>query len=787
MEFVNNHTHKYDEEQSSCGCNHNTGEHEHNHEHGHGHDMHETHSHNHDGHSCGCGGHHGEHAHKHEHHGHEAHHEHSCCCTEHTHVHHEHTHDGHSCGCGCEHRHGSSKEMIIQFGLAVIFFITGILFSFVFNNYTVFAFNFFEFKMSALFFIFSWAAAGYTVLFASLKNIVKGKIFDENFLMSIATIGAFCLGEWSEGAAVMLFYNLGEIVQHSAVEKSRKSIIGLMDLRPEFARLYEPDTSHSEDNLVDPASVKIGSLICVKPGEKIPLDGIVTEGISELDTSSMTGESIPRSVRQGEEILAGFVNLTGVLIIRTTKDLQNTAASKMLRLIEEAQNRKARVERFISSFARIYTPIVTISAVLISVLPPIFNALIFSMPIIGFETFSPWISRGLVFLVISCPCAFVISVPLGYFGGIGRAAKRGILIKGADYIDALSRSSAAVFDKTGTLTNGVLSVSQIFPAKQAGSFKTENISSVPRDFGVEKLSLEQQEILRLAVIAEFHSSHPIALALHKFIKEKLSISEYEDLQHTKVADYAEFAGKGVGLSYNEKKLFAGNFEFIKEEAAHIKNDNLQNYDFQSEEIGGGTQVHILYGGEYFGFITLRDTVKTDSKKACAELFSLGIKRIEMLTGDNEVSARYVANGLGIKYSAELLPHQKVERFEQITREVKNADKKSSVIFAGDGINDAPVLARADVGIAMGGTGSDAAIEAADVVLMNDNPRLIAEAVRVSRFTRRIVWQNISLAFFIKIGFLSLGALGIADMWGAVFADVGVALLAVFNSLRAVRK
>ena len=709
--------------------------------------------------------------HNHDHHHHHHHHE-TCTCGhshEHTHnhngkPHHTHKHTdsgceiGHShsgCACGCEHNFGSSKKMLIQFGTAAVFFVLGILFISVFHDKT--AEPLIHLNLSSIFFILSWITAGYTVLLTSLKNILHGKVFDENFLMSVATVGAFCLAEWSEGAAVMLFYNLGELVQNSAVEKSRKSIIGLMDLRPEFARLYNPENSE-EEKLIDPAHVDVGTLICVKPGEKIPLDGIVREGTAELDTSSMTGESLPRTVKTDDEVLAGFVNLTGLIIIKTTQDAQNTAASKMLRLIENSQNRKAKTERFITSFAKVYTPIVTIAAVLISFVPPLVNSLILSIPLNGIESFYTWISRGLVFLVISCPCAFVISVPLGYFGGIGGAAKRGILIKGADYVDILSRTGAVVVDKTGTLTSGILNVQKIISA----------------DGNAEN----QKEILAYAVIAESHSSHPIANAVRKYASENLSESEYAELKKNGIQNYSEIAGKGISGLYRDKPLFAGTNSFIRE--------NLKCKTACEENNTDGTRVYIAYDGNYLGYIVLNDSIKGNSQKAVKDLHALGVSKIEMLTGDNEISAKNIAHTLGINYSAGLLPHEKVERFEKISEEIKSAHKKRTVIFVGDGINDAPVLARADTGIAMGGIGSDAAIEAADVVLMNDNPVLIPEAVKLSRFTRKIVWENIGLAFLIKVGFLSLGALGIADMWGAVFADVGVTLLAVLNSLRAAK-
>ncbi|UTC68262.1 MULTISPECIES: heavy metal translocating P-type ATPase [unclassified Treponema] len=729
---------------------------------------HDEHKHEHDEH-CSCG---------HEHHSHD---EHCSCGHEHNakdysmrghehhakdyrmrmHDHHGHNHDEHCCshdhhdhsGCGCEHHHGSSKEMIVQFGISAILFAAGI-FTRIFLAETVIQIQNFKFAFSTLLFVIAWFVAGYKVLLTSLKNILKGQIFDENFLMTVATIGAFILGDWTEGAAVMLFYNLGEVVQHLAVEKSRRSIIDLMDLRPDFARIYKPG---EEEKLVDPSKVEVGSLVLVKAGEKIPLDGIIYEGSAELDTSSMTGESLPRTAEKDSPVLAGFVNLTGMITVKTTASLENTAASKMLELIESAQNRKARVERFITSFAKIYTPIVTIGAVLLSVLPPLLSALIFSSPINGWESFAPWISRGLVFLVISCPCAFVISVPLGYFGGIGGAAKRGILIKGADYVDALSKTDAVVFDKTGTLTKGVLKVLTLMPAD----------------------NVEKDEFLKLAALAELNSHHPIAKAVQDCALINLSEEVTRTFKEEELTDYYEKAGKGISVKYKGKTLLAGKNSFISENIG-------KEIPLYGDEIGG-TQVYAAYDGEYIGCLILTDTLKNEAREAIADLNKLGLSRVEILTGDNEKSAKKIAEDLGIKnYTAMLLPHEKVSRFEEISDEVKAKNKKASVVFVGDGINDAPVLARADAGIAMGGIGSDAAIEAADIVLMNDNPRLVAAAVKQARFTRKIVWQNIALAFGIKIGFLTLGALGLTGLWAAVFADVGVALLAVFNSLRAKR-
>ena len=777
MDYKKENEHKHEHSHEEHHDHHEHGHHEHKHDehhehehHGHGH--HDHHEHSHDEH-CGCGHDHEEkdcrmRGHDHHGHSHDEHHDHCTCGHDHHehdhsgHDHHGHSHDDHhehcACGhdhsgCGCEHHHGSLKEMVVQFGISALLFAGGIFTRIFFAEAGIQIKNFYA-AFSTVLFVIAWLIAGYKVLLTSVKNILKGQVFDENFLMSVATIGAFILGDWTEGAAVMLFYNLGEVVQHSAVEKSRRSIIDLMDLRPDFARVYDSD---SKEKLVDPASVKIGSLVLVKAGEKIPLDGVIYEGSAELDTSSMTGESLPRTAEKGSPVLAGFVNLTGVITVKTTASLENTAASKMLELIESAQNRKARVERFITSFAKVYTPIVTIGAVLLSILPPLLSALIFSSPINGWESFAPWISRGLVFLVISCPCAFVISVPLGYFGGIGGAAKRGILIKGADYIDALSKADAVVFDKTGTLTKGVLKVMTLMPA--------ENV--------------EKYEFLKLAALAEFNSHHPIAKAIQDCALVNLSEEVTKTFPNAELTDYYEKAGKGISVNYKGKSLLAGKNSFISENIG-------KEIPLYGDEIGG-TQVYAAYDGKYIGCLILTDTLKNEAREAISDLNKLGLSRVEILTGDNEKSAKKIAEDLGIKnYTSMLLPHEKVSRFEEISDEVKAKNKKASVIFVGDGINDAPVLARSDAGIAMGGIGSDAAIEAADVVLMNDNPRLVAAAVKHARFTRKIVWQNIALAFGIKIGFLTLGALGLANLWAAVFADVGVALLAVFNSLRAKR-
>jgi Cd2+/Zn2+-exporting ATPase len=597
-------------------------------------------------------------------------------------------------------------------------------------------------------FVLSWLIAGYRVAYNAVRNILRGEVFDENFLMTVATVGAFIIGQWSEGAAVMLFFNLGEMVQESAVNRSRRSITDLMDVRPDVARLVAGDVE------VHPSKVPEGSLIRVLPGEKVPLDGMVTEGSSSFDTAALTGESMPREASAGSEALAGFVNGAGVIVIRTTTTYAETAASKMLELIENAQNRKAKAEKLITSFARVYTPIVTIGALLLAVVPPLVQLISGTAVATGWELFRPWVSRGLVFLVISCPCAFVISVPLGFFGGIGGAAKRGILVKGADYIDVLAKARAVVFDKTGTLTRGEFRVSR---AESADGFN-------------------EREVIAFAAAAELRSNHPVALAIRAH-GQSLGIA----VDAGKLADVAERAGYGVSARYDGKELLAGSRKLLEESAIAGLPDSSRSPDV------AGTDVLIGYDGRYAGRLVLSDEPKEDAARAVERLRALGVGEIVMLTGDTERAARAVAAKVGIDdVRSGVLPHQKVSAFEEISVRVKAADPKASVIFVGDGINDAPVLARADAGLAMGGIGSDAAIEAADVVLMNDSPTLVADAIVSARWTRHIVFENIALSFAIKIGFLALGAFGIATLWEAVFADVGVALLATLNSLRARR-
>ena len=736
----------------------------------------------------------------------------ACSCMACNHIHEMHNHD--------EHHHDSlwDKHDIIRFSVAAVFFIVGIILKIASEPFKMsiqFGGGTYSIALSSLLFVGSWFAAGLEVIQTLLKTIGKGTVFDENFLMTFATLGAFILGEWSEGAAVMLFYNLGELLQAAAVQQSRRSITNLMDLRPEFVRLYRnPADSESEhgdthdccghhheeadedcghhhehhheecdcdgghehehhhsheacccghhhgdadSDIVAPEEVPIGTLILVKPGEKVPLDGILVEGACSFDTSSMTGESVPRFIEAGGTVLAGFVNTDGLAVIKTTVAAENTAAAKMLQLVEHAQDRKAKTERLISSFARVYTPIVTIGAVVLALLPPLVLSAVHGSPL-SWNAFVPWISRGLVFLVISCPCAFVISVPLGYFGGLGGAAKKGILIKGADFIDSLAKTDSVVFDKTGTLTAGVLTVQHILPAEQ---------------FSTEKL-------LELAYIAEYHSGHPIANAVKGYVLERLGKEKTAafEKEAAELRQYTEKAGSGVKMLHTGQELAAGSALFILGDAEK------QPASIAQAE---GTKVFLSYGGRYAGCIICSDSIKPQSAQAIRELRGAGVGYLEMLTGDTKRTGEKIAAELQLdRCSSELLPHEKVARFEAISDERKKGNARAVCVFVGDGINDAPALARADVGIAMGGIGSDAAIEAADVVLMTDNPQLIPQAIKSARFTRQIVKQNIVMSFVVKIAFLAGGALGVIGLWAAVFADVGVALLAVCNSLRARR-
>lgn len=579
-------------------------------------------------------------------------------------------------------------------------------------------------------FLIAYIIVGGEVLLKAFKNILKGQVFDENFLMSIATIGAFAIGEYPEGAAVMLFYQVGELFQSIAVNRSRKSIASLMDIRPDYANLKKGDDVIK----VSPQRVAIGDVIVIKPGEKVPLDGVVIEGRSSMDTSALTGESLPREVEEGSDVLSGFINKEGLLVIKVKKSYENSTVSKILELVQNASSRKAPTENFITKFARYYTPAVVFSALAIAIIPPI---------IMPGESFSKWLYRALIFLVISCPCALVISIPLSFFGGIGGASRRGILIKGSSFLEGLNEIETVVFDKTGTLTKGNFNVTDINPSN---GFKAE-------------------DILMYAAYAEYYSNHPIGISIRNAYKGSINPEV--------IKNQSEALGLGVKVEVKDKHVLVGNSRFM------------ENNDIEFSEVPSyGTAVNVAVDNKYAGYIVISDEIKEDSKRAIHDLKSLGVKNIVMLTGDNRLTADYVGNSLEIdEVVSELLPHKKVEMLEKIENE-KSPSKK--VVFVGDGVNDAPVLARADIGVAMGGLGSDAAIEAADVVLMTDEPSKLVEALKIAARTRKIVWQNIIFSLGVKGIVLLLGAFGIATMWEAVFADVGVALIAVINSMRVMK-
>jgi len=571
-----------------------------------------------------------------------------------------------------------------------------------------------------------YVIAGGDIVIRAVKNIFRGQVFDENFLMSVATIGAFIIGEYPEGVAVMLFYQVGELFQSYAVDKSRKSITSLMDIRPDFANVKRG----SELIKTDPDEVRPGEIIVVKAGEKIPLDGKIINGNSLLDTSALTGESVPREVLPGSEVLSGCINLNGLITVEVTKEYGDSTVSKILDLVENATSKKARTENFITKFAKYYTPIVVILAAFISIIPPL---------VINGASFGDWVYRGLTFLVISCPCALVISIPLGFFGGIGGASKKGILVKGGNYLEALAKTEIVVFDKTGTLTKGVFNVQEIH-----GS------------------GIENSELLELASYAESYSNHPISISLKN--------AYGKDIDNARIADVEEIPGHGVRASVDDKIVLAGNDKLMA----------TMNISYPKNEISG-TVVHVAVDDVYAGYIVIADEIKEDSRKAIMELKKTRTHKTVMLTGDSKDVAENTAKKLGIDivYS-ELLPDGKVEKLELL---LSQKSPQGKLAFVGDGINDAPVLARADIGIAMGGLGSDAAIEAADVVIMTDEPSKIVDAVKISRKTLGIVYQNIFFALTVKLLILILAAVGIASMWGGVIADVGVSVLAILNAMR----
>ncbi len=616
-----------------------------------------------------------------------------------------------------DEEYDDSKKEIIRLVISGAFFVVGLVFSL--PNW-----------MELTVFLISYIISGGKIVLRALKNIIRGQVFDENFLMSIATIGAFFIGEYPEGVAVMLFFQVGELFQELAVNRSRKSISALMDIRPDFANLKVGD----DLKRVSPEEVSIGDVILVKPGEKVPLDGNIVEGSSMVDTSALTGESVPREVEAGNDVLSGFINKNGVLTIEVTREFGESTVAKILDLVQNASSRKAPTENFITKFARYYTPVVVVIAVLLAIVPPL---------IVPGTTFSDWVYRALVFLVISCPCALVVSIPLGFFGGIGGASRSGVLVKGSNYLEALNNVETVIFDKTGTLTKGVFNVTEINPQN----------------------NFTKEELIEYAAYAESYSNHPIAISILKAYEK--------EVDKNKIENYEEISGHGIKVKVEGKEILAGNIKLMSKD--NIKYSKIETV---------GTVVHVSLNNVYAGYIVISDEVKEDSASAIKALKALGIKKTVMLTGDSKSVGEKVGRQLGLdEVYAELLPTEKVEKLELLDSQ---KSMKGKLVFVGDGINDAPVLARADIGIAMGGLGSDAAIEAADIVIMTDEPSKIATGIKIAKRTRKIVWQNIILAMLVKLIFLILGATGVASLWEAVFADVGVTVIAVMNAMRVMK-
>ena len=705
----NNSKEHHHEHGEDCGC----GGHHHDHDHGE---------------ECGCGGHHHDHDHEH---GEE------CGCGDHHHHDHEH---GEECGCGGhhhDHEHEESKPKKVEkrkekkeINKDLIKIIIGVI---------VYAFGIYEMAVGntgtfgVVVFLAAYILIGGDVLLKAIKNLFRGQVLDENFLMSIATIGAVAIGEYSEAVGVMLFYKIGEYLQQKAVGQSRKSISALMEIKAEFANLVQGGKMIQ----VDPEEVEVGDVIVVKPGEKVPLDGIVTEGEAMLDTSAITGESVLRSVKPGEEVVSGTINTNALIYVRVTKEYGESTVAKILDMVENAGSRKSQTENFISKFCRYYTPIVVGLALAVAFIPPL---------VIEGAVFRDWLYRGLIFLVVSCPCALVLSIPLSFFGGIGSASKNGILIKGSNYLEALRKANTVVLDKTGTITKGVFKVTEINP-----------------------VGMSEDELLKYAAIAEANSNHPIAKSIMESYNEKFE----EEVKLSEIDKYEEIAAHGIKVLYNGKTILAGSSKLLDSENIEYK---------KIEE--SGTTVYVAVDGKFAGCIVISDEVKEDSKRAIEEMRKVGITNVVMLTGDNEAAAAKIAKEVGVnKHYSGLLPNQKVE----ILEEIANENSTGNTIFIGDGINDAPVLARADVGIAMGGVGSDAAIEASDIVFMTDELSKLPIAKRISEKTNKIVWQNIVFAMGVKVIVMLMSTGGVANMWEAIFADVGVALIAVLNAMRTLKE
>lgn len=678
-------------------------------------------SHSHDDH-CSCG-----HDHDHEH---EHHHDHNHCSCGHDHDHHGHSHGCDCCEDGAEIDLRKTVAGVVVFLVAmVIFHIPGL-------------FKTIDIDMAQLItYLLIYLLTARDIVLNAIKNLFKGKAMDEQFLMTVSSLGAFFVGQYPEACAVMLFYMVGELFQDYAVDKSRDSITDLMDIRPDYANLLKKDGSYEK---VSPDKVKIGDTIIVKPGEKVPLDGVVISGQGSIDTSSLTGESLPRETMAGDDIISGSISINGALTIKVTKEFGESTVSKILELVEHASGKKAKTERFITRFAKVYTPIVVACAVVLAIIPPLVVSFALGGNIADFaKTWQPWIYRALTFLVVSCPCALVISVPLSFFAGIGAASTKGVLVKGSDYLEKISGCDTIVFDKTGTLTKGI--------------FKVSKINSKVSDL----------EFLKAAVIAEIYSNHPIAKSLKDALKITDSKAYFDIEARQNEISIEEIHGKGIKAQLDGSTILAGNKKLMDQFG--IACDNAQ---------GAATVVYVTVDGQYLGYALIEDQIKETSKETIKKLKELGVKKTVMLTGDRKEIADSIAKELGIdEVHSELLPADKVSHVEKLLKESK------TLAFVGDGVNDAPVLARADVGIAMGAMGSDAAIEAADIVLMDDNPKNITKAIKISRRTLSIAKQNIIFALVVKVAVLVLAAVGIATMWAAVFADVGVCVLAILNAMR----
>lgn len=675
--------------------------------------------HSHDDH-CSCG-----HDHEHEHH-----HDHNHCSCGHDHDHHGHSHGCDCCEDGAEIDLRKTVAGVVVFLIAmVIFHIPGL-------------FKTIDIDTAQLItYLLIYLLTARDIVLNAIKNLFKGKAMDEQFLMTVSSLGAFFVGQYPEACAVMLFYMVGELFQDYAVDKSRDSITDLMDIRPDYANLLKKDGSYEK---VSPDKVKIGDTIIVKPGEKVPLDGVVISGQGSIDTSSLTGESLPRETMAGDDIISGSISINGALTIKVTKEFGESTVSKILELVEHASGKKAKTERFITRFAKVYTPIVVACAVVLAIIPPLVVSFALGGNIADFaKTWQPWIYRALTFLVVSCPCALVISVPLSFFAGIGAASTKGVLVKGSDYLEKISGCDTIVFDKTGTLTKGI--------------FKVSKINSKVSDL----------EFLKAAVIAEIYSNHPIAKSLKDALKITDSKAYFDIEARQNEISIEEIHGKGIKAQLDGSTILAGNKKLMDQFG--IACDNAQ---------GAATVVYVTVDGQYLGYALIEDQIKETSKETIKKLKELGVKKTVMLTGDRKEIADSIAKELGIdEVHSELLPADKVSHVEKLLKESK------TLAFVGDGVNDAPVLARADVGIAMGAMGSDAAIEAADIVLMDDNPKNITKAIKISRRTLSIAKQNIIFALVVKVAVLVLAAVGIATMWAAVFADVGVCVLAILNAMR----